>query len=97
MRLIDFLDMDEVRDRVVLLIRQAGPKKLSEIGGKNHDRWKNISRGVIRPGTEEIGILAGLFPEYALWLVTGRIEPEHGHRSPDFDEANRNLLNQSAG
>ena len=88
--------MDEVRDRVVLLIRQAGPKRLSEIGG-NHDRWKNISRGVIRPGTEEVGILAGVFPEYALWLVTGRIEPQNGHRSPDFDDANRNLTNQNAG
>lgn len=97
MRLIEFLDMDEVRDRVVLLIRKVGPKRLSEIGGKNHDRWKNISRGVIRPGTEEVGILAQVFPEYALWLVTGGIEPEHGHRSPEYDEAHSNLPNQSAG
>ncbi|MCQ4241162.1 DNA-binding protein [Pseudomonas stutzeri] len=65
--------------------------------GGNHDRWKNISRGIIRPGTEEVGILARLFPEYALWLVTGLIEPENGHRSPDYDEANRNLPNQNAG
>lgn len=83
--------MDAVRDRALQLIKQIGPKQLSELGGKNHDRWKNISRGAIRISTVEVGVLAGAYPEYALWLISGRIEPENGHRSPDYDEANRNL------
>lgn len=70
---------------------------MSEKGGKNYDRWRNISSNKIRIGTEEVGILADAFPEYALWLVSGRIEPENGHRSPEYDEANSNLHNQSAG
>lgn len=89
--------MDEIRDRAVQLIRAAGPKKLSQAGETNHERWKNISKGAIRMSTEEMGVLVKLFPEYALWLVSGRIEPEHGHRSPSYDEANSNLPNQSAG
>lgn len=89
--------MDAVKDRALQLIRAVGPKRLSEKGGKNYDRWRNISSNKIRIGTEEVGILADAFPEYALWLVSGRIEPENGHRSPDYDEANSKLTNQSAG
>ena len=89
--------MDAVRDRALQLIKQIGPKQLSELGGKNHDRWKNISRGAIRISTVEVGVLAEAYPEYALWLISGRVEPENGHRSPDYDEASRNLTGLSAG
>ena len=89
--------MDSVKDRALQLIRVVGPKRLSEKGGKNYDRWRNISSNKIRIGTEEVGILADAFPEYALWLVSGRVEPENGHRSPEYDEANSNLSNQNAG
>lgn len=90
-------DMDAVRDRALQLIKAISPKRLSEKGGKNYDRWRNISAEKIRIGTEEISILAEAYPEYALWLVSGKVEPEHGHRSPDYDAANSNLPNQNAG
>lgn len=89
--------MDAVRKRALQLIRAVGPKYLSELGGKNYERWRNISGGKIRISTEEVGILADTYPHYALWLISGRIEPENGHRSPEYDEAHRNLTNQSAG
>lgn len=91
------LNMDELRDRALLLIREVGPKRLSEKGGKNYERWRNISSGKIRISTEEVGILAQTFPEYALWLISGRTEPENGHRSPEYDAAHSNLHSQSAG
>ena len=81
------MNMDAVWARALQLVRLAGPKQLSTLGGKNYDRWRNISRGVIRMSTTEIAVLAEAFPEYALWLVSGRIEPENGHRSPDLDKA----------
>ena len=90
-------NMDGVRDRALQLIKVVGPKRLSEKGGKNYDRWRNISSNKIRISTEEVGILADAFPEYALWLISGRVEPENGHRSPDYDEAHSNLPNQNAG
>ncbi|WXL26850.1 DNA-binding protein [Ectopseudomonas mendocina] len=94
---MNFLNMDEVRNRALALIREVGPKRLSEEGGKNYERWRNISSGKIRISTEEVGILAQVFPEYALWLISGKIEPENGHRSPEYDAANSNLPKPSAG
>ena len=88
--------MDPVRNRALQLIRTIGPKHLSELGGKNYDRWKNISGGKIRISTEEVGILADAFPQYALWLISGRIEPQNGHISPAYDEANTSLHQPSA-
>lgn len=89
--------MDSVRNRALQLIRTLGPKHLSELGGKNYDRWRNISSGKIRISTEEVGILADAYPHYALWLISGRTEPENGHRSPEYDEADRNLGGHDAG
>lgn len=86
--------MDSVRNRALQLIRTVGPKHLSELGGKNYDRWKNISGGKIRISTEEVGILADAYPHFALWLISGRIEPEHGHRSPEYDEAHQDTVAQ---
>ncbi|QOF82720.1 MULTISPECIES: DNA-binding protein [unclassified Pseudomonas] len=88
--------MDPVRNRALQLIRTIGPKHLSELGGKNYDRWKNISGGKIRISTEEVGILADAFPQYALWLISGRIEPQNGHVSPAYDEANISLRQPNA-
>lgn len=89
--------MDGVKDRALQLIKKVGPRRLSDMGGKNYDRWRNISSEKIRISTEEIGILAQAFPEYALWLVSGRVEPENGHVSPDYEEADAKLANPSAG
>lgn len=75
--------MDAILNRALLLIRMAGPKRLSELGGTNHERWKNISKGAIRMGTEELGVLAGLYPQYALWLISGRVATEIGQACPD--------------
>lgn len=51
----------------------------------------------IRMSTEEMEVLQKLFPEYALWLISGKIAPECGQISPDYEEANQNLSNHNAG
>lgn len=73
-----------------------GPKKASECGG-DYERWRNVSKGAVRVSSEEIDVLVSIYPQYALWMVTGRILPESGQTSPDYDEANRNLTSQSTG
>lgn len=75
-----------IKERALLLIKTVGPKELSALGGKNYDRWKNISKGKIRISTEELAVLAELFPQYALWLISGRVEIKNGHLSPDHIE-----------
>ena len=89
--------MNSSADRARLLIKKLGPKKASEIGNGDHDRWKSVSKGAVRVTTEEIDVLVVAFPNYALWLASGQIAPEVGQTSPDYDEANRNLSQPNAG
>jgi len=76
-------------DRARVLIKKLGPKKASELGNSDHDRWKSVSKGAVRVSTEEIDVLVIAFPQYALWLASGQIAPECGQTSPDYDEAER--------
>ncbi|HFX0812687.1 TPA: DNA-binding protein [Pseudomonas aeruginosa] len=88
--------MESSADRARKLIKMIGPKKASEYGG-DYERWRNVSKGAVRVSSEEIDVLVSIYPQYALWMVTGRILPENGQTSPDYDEANRNLTGQNAG
>ena len=65
--------------------------------GIDRYRWGNIRNGKARLSDAEIEAVAKLFPQYALWLVSGQIAPECGQTSPEYDEANRNLTGQNAG
>lgn len=88
--------MSTAADRARLLIKRLGPKKASEHGG-DYDRWKSVSKGAVRVSTEEIDVLVHIFPQYALWLASGKTAPEVGQTSPEYDEAHSNLPNQNAG
>jgi hypothetical protein len=48
-------------------------------------------------GANEIEILGRVFPDFRWWLLTGEVQPGIGQKSPDYDEANRNLANPNAG
>lgn len=89
--------MTSSADRARLLIKKLGPKRASEIGNGDHDRWKSVSKGAVRVSTDEIDVLVKVYPQYALWLASGQIAPESGQTSPDYDEANRNLSQPNAG
>tara|TARA_R110002124_G_C8955364_1_gene513663 strand:+ start:1706 stop:1972 length:267 start_codon:yes stop_codon:yes gene_type:complete len=65
--------------------------------GIDRYRWGNVRNGKARLTDAEIEAVAKLFPQYALWLITGEIAPDCGQTSPEYDEANRNLTNQNAG
>ncbi|WP_370295377.1 hypothetical protein [Pseudomonas benzenivorans] len=51
----------------------------------------------VRISTDEVEELGKLFPSYRWWMVSGDVAPEIGQTSPDYDEANRNLIDQNAG
>ncbi len=73
------------------MIKKLGPKKASEMGNGDHDRWKSVSKGAVRVSTDEIDVLVKVYPQYALWLASGQIAPEIGQTSPDYDAANAKL------
>jgi len=95
--LIFYFYMQNTGDRARLLIKKLGPKKASEQGGGDHDRWKSVSKGAVRVTTEEIDVLVKVFPGYALWLTTGQVAPEIGQTSPEYDEAASKLPSHNAG
>ncbi|MFV3307477.1 DNA-binding protein [Pseudomonas sp. NY15181] len=64
------------------MIKLLGPKKTSLHGG-DYDRWRSISKGAIRASTEEVDVLVKLYPQYALWLVTGTQTTEIEQLTPN--------------
>lgn len=89
--------MGSTRDRALPLLRMMGPKKLSQLGGPNYERWRNISKGAIRMSTEELGVLVKIFPQYALWLVSGQVVPEIAQTCPEYDGAHLEPSSQDDG
>lgn len=79
------------------MIYKAGLDELVRASEINYSRWKNIRHKTVRVSSEELDVLVRFFPNYALWLASGKIAPECGQTSPDYDEANRNLTSQNAG
>ncbi len=86
-----------ITERALLLIDRSNLSALTRAGDTDYNRWVSIKRGRARVGAEEIEILGKMYPQYRWWLSTGEVLPEIGQTSPDFDEANRNLTEQSAG
>ncbi|WP_339325539.1 DNA-binding protein [Pseudomonas knackmussii] len=62
--------------------------------GIDRYRWGNVRNGKARITDAEIEAVVELFPQYALWLVTGKIAPECGQTNPEYDEANQDNSNE---
>nr|WP_118131449.1 DNA-binding protein [Halopseudomonas gallaeciensis] len=88
--------MNGSANRARVLLKLLGPKKASARGG-DYERWRNVSKGAVRVSADEIDVLVSVYPQYALWLVTGNTAPEIGQTSPDYDEANSKLPTHHAG
>lgn len=90
--------MESIDDRVRSLVDKAGLDELvkkTDIGGT---RWRTVRYDKrTRISTQEVAALTSIYPQYSLWLASGKIAPESGQTSPEFDEVNRNLTNQNAG
>jgi hypothetical protein len=57
--------------------------------GIDRYRWGNIRNGKARLSDAEIEAVCELFPQYALWLVSGKTASEIGQTSPELDEIQR--------
>jgi len=89
--------MESMQDRAVALIYKTGLDDLVRQSSISYSRWKNLRHKRVRLSTEEVEILVKIYPQYALWVASGQIAPGAGQTSPEYDEANQNLTNQSAG
>lgn len=82
--------MESIQDRAIALIYKTGLDELVRQSDINYSRWKNLRHRKARLSTEEIEVLVRIYPQYALWIVSGRTIPESGQTSPEFDSANGN-------
>nr|WP_074939007.1 hypothetical protein [Pseudomonas composti] len=89
--------MESIQSRARTLIDKAGLDRLVRNGAISYSRWQSVRYKDIRMSTEELDVLQAVFPEYRLWLISGEIIPESGQTSPEYDEANRKLADQSVG
>lgn len=78
--------MDSIDDRVRALVDRTGLDELvkrTEISGT---RWRTVRYDKrTRISTQEVEALVRLYPQYALWLASGRVAPEVGQTRPDGD------------
>lgn len=88
-----------MRERIVAILehKKLTAKKLEELSGIDREKWYALRKGGRRVNEDDIKVIVDIAPEYALWLVSGKIAPECGQTSPEYDEASRNVLDQSAG
>ncbi|HGE2272672.1 TPA: DNA-binding protein [Pseudomonas aeruginosa] len=86
-----------IKDRLITLFNKERTSVWFEKQtGIDRYRWGNVRNGKARITDAEIEAVIQIFPQYALWLVTGNIAPESGQTSPEYDEANQNLSSPNA-
>lgn len=83
--------MESIQDRAISLIYKKGLDELVRSSKIGYTRWKNVRHKTTRISSEELEVLVEIYPEYAYWLSSGKIAPEIGQTSPEYDEANSKL------
>lgn len=88
-----------MRERILAILarKKLTAKRLEQLSGIDRERWYALRRGSRRVNEDDIKVIVEIAPEYALWLVSGKIAPECGQTSPEYDEANEKLPNTNAG
>lgn len=94
-------DFGMIKERVITVLKHSGMKlpQLEQQTGISRYTWSNLKNPAKNREikAEEIEAVVGLYPQFALWIVSGNIAPESGQVSPDYEKANSNLSNQNAG
>lgn len=54
--------------------------------------WSNIENGLQKANEDHLIAITTRWPEFTLWLMTGKIAPEIGQINPEIEEARQKLL-----
>lgn len=82
--------MTTINDRFRTIIAEKIPKKnqyryLSEISGIPETTWRTWNVRNSAPNAQMIEAIAKKYPYLAFWLVTGAVQSDHGHTTPDVE------------
>lgn len=88
-----------IEDRLRTLVRHLGATRLAEATAiKERQRWQTVATNrKVKARIEDMEELLKVFPQYELWLWRGEVDPANGQISPNYEQADSNLPNQSAG
>ena len=90
-----------IKERVITVLKSSGIRlpELEERTGISRYTCNNLKNTARKREikAEENEAIVKLFPQYALWVVSGEIAPNAGQISPDYTEVDSNLPNQNAG
>lgn len=88
-----------IRDRLITVWEWSGlsAKVLEEKTGIDRSNWYSLKQGRRRANEDDISGMIQLYPQFALWLVTGQITPETGQTSPEYEDADKNLKEPGKG
>lgn len=78
-------DSRTIRDRIIALWVTKGlsARDLEKATDVDRTKWYALRNGRRRANEEDIMALVKVFPEHALWLVSGETAPEAGQTSPE--------------
>lgn len=81
-----------IKERAIEIIKWSGlsTADLERKTGIDRYKWANLKSGKIRTTEEHMEALGQLWPEYAYWLMTGKVIPEAGQISPEIEAARLN-------
>lgn len=90
-----------IKERVITVLKHSGLKlpQLEELTGISRYTWSNLKNPAKAREikAEEIEAVVKLYPQFALWIVSGIVHPDCGQVSPEYEAAHSNLPNQNAG
>lgn len=74
----------DIYDRLITILEteEISTVGIAEKTGTKKDRWIDIKRKKVKIRVEDLQQINKVFPEYEVWLMTGREYPEDGQISP---------------
>ena len=89
--------MESIQSRARTLIKMSGVDHIAKHSEIPASRWSSVTYKNVRMSTEELEVLKDMYPRYALWLISGEIQPDCGQTSPEYDEVNSKLNKRAEG
>lgn len=91
MQIANDMFLSEISERLKKAIDKKAPQHgaISELArqtGINRATLSAAYTGRNPPNAEILAVFCNLWPEYALWLMTGKVAPEAGQTSPDLEQ-----------
>jgi len=80
-----------IRDRLIELfnVLEVSSRDMEKATGIDRNKWSNIRGGKQRANEEHIEAVCDVYPQFALWIVSGRTIPEAGQISPEIEKARK--------